>query len=122
MSYVARLMQQTATHWELADTSVYDQYGDPSFKSVAPQLLSPEEGKGVRWEDRTEKFINQRGDEDHSKAIVWSAVTEFAVGDYLYRGTSTATNPETVSGADRIKRIERVWDLKGRISLYKAML
>ena len=124
MSYLDRLMQQTATHWELknaADTP-YNEYGDPSFKSAAPQLLTPDENNGVRWEEKTIQFINSQGLEDHSRAIVRSSTVEFQVGDYLYLGTSTSTNPETVTGADKVRKVEKCPDTRGQTMLYKALL
>lgn|SRR3990167_1855548 len=118
MSYLDRLMKQTATWWEFQSFSAY---GDPSFD--APEILSPDDDQGVRWEDVSNLFIEGKtGDEQQSRSVVWSVSTAFAVGDYLYLGISTATNPESVSGADRVRGVEKVFDIKGRKYLYKAFL
>lgn len=118
MSYLDRLLKQDATRWELTG---FSEYGDPTFNT--PQFLSPDDQQGVRWENKSELFIDTKtGDQSHSRAIVWSAVTEFAVGDYLYLGESSAANPESVSGADRVRYVEKVPDTKGRNFLYKAVL
>ena len=123
MSYTHRLLRQTATWWEIKDVAdtPYDMYGDPAFKSISPQLLQMSDGTGVRWENRTEKFIKPDGDEDHGRSVVWLR-SVVAVGDYLYLGNSSSVNPETVNGADRVKYVEAVPDTKGRDILYKAIL
>ena len=117
MSYLDRMCRQTATHWVL---SSYDAYSDPTF--ATPVTLALASGTGVRWENRVEKYRTAAGDEDQGKAVVWSAVTEFAVGDYLYLGTSVTTNPESVTGADRIKAVEKIPDVRNRNVLWKAIL
>ena len=117
MSYLDRMCRQTATHWVL---SSYDSYSDPTF--AAPVTLALASGTGVRWENLIEKYRTPSGDEDHGRSIVWSAVTAFAVGDYLFLGTSVTTNPESVSGADRVKAAEKIWDVRARKYLFKAVL
>ena len=117
MSYLHRLMRQTGTHWVISSR---DKFGDITFET--PQILEPSEGTGIRWENRTQKFTNKEGEEDHSRAIVYSAETAFAVGDYLYLGISTATNPQTVSGADQVRCVEKCPDTRAGKFLYKALL
>lgn len=117
MSFLNSSMKQTATWWDL---SSYNEFGDPSF--AAPELLTPADGNGVRWENRSDKIPMKTGDQDQGHAVVYSAVTEFAVGDYLYLGTSSATDPETVSGADRVIHAEKIPDVQNRVTLYKAVL
>ena len=119
MSFIKRMLKQTATWWDLSSTP-YDQYGDPSFS--APIILDPADGAGVRWEDKVQEFINKTGERDFGRAVVWSQTTAFAVGDYLYLGTSVATNPETVTGSDRVKYVEKIYDIKAQAFLYKALL
>ena len=113
-----RSMNQTATYWAPSTT---DQYGDTTF--ATPIELSPENGDGVRWEERSERIIdvNDRGDQDQGRAVVWT-LRAVVKGGYLYRGISTATSPETVTGADQIRRVEFVSDLKDSVKLYKAFL
>ena len=115
-------MQQTATHWELSDSAPADRFGNKAFKTAAPILLTPDNGNGVFWQDKVDKTINNKGDVIMYRGIVWSATTEFEVGDYLYRGRSSATNPQTVTGADQIRVVERITDVKSDTVLYKAFL
>jgi hypothetical protein len=116
MSFLTRVMKQTATYWAL---SSFDKYGDPSF--AAPVVLDPDDQTGVRWEDRTEQFIDDKGDIAHSRAWVWSETTEFTVGSYLYLGSSSTVNPET-AGGDQIRRVEKTPDVGNKRTLYKAIL
>ena len=110
MSYLTRLMKQNATYWA---KSSFDPYGDTVFSS--PTAIT------CRWEDRTELFLSPKGDEQHSRAVVWST-SSLAVDGYLYLGTSVSANPETVSGADRIRNVANVPSINARESLYKAFL
>lgn len=107
---IGRTLNQTVTYWANAS---YDKFGDPSF--AAPVQFA------ARFEAKTELFTGKDGQQSHSKAIVYM-LTSVAVDGYLYLGTSAATNPETVSGADKILRIDGTPDLKAACTLYKAYL
>lgn len=125
MSFPSDFFRQTATYWRPGTSATsgatYDKYGDPDLSS--PFYLSDQGTRqSVRWEDKAEKFIRDNGDEEMSHAIVWSNTTAFAVGGYLYKGHSTATDPETVRGAFQILRVEAIPDIKGRNTIYKAIL
>ena len=104
----------------MSSSAPYNEYGDPLFGT--PTLLILASGNAVRWENRSEKYINKAGDEDHGRSVVWSATDEFAVGDYLFLGNSTTANPETVAGADRVKYAEKVTDVANKKTLFKAIL
>ena len=110
MSFLTRLLKQDATYWS---HSSYDEYGDQSWAS--PVAIK------CRWEDRSQIFLDEKGEQVHSKACVWTT-TELAVDGYLFLGTSSTANPETVSGADKILRIESCPDVKNRTTIYKALL
>ena len=109
-SFVRRMLRQTVTYWA---PSTFDKFGDPSF--VAPKTFV------ARFESKNIVFTDKNGEQSHSKAIVYST-TIVAVDGYLYLGTSTTTNPESVSGADRIRRVDADPDIKGGNTLYKAYL
>lgn len=120
MSFMRRMMKQTATYWGSGSTP-YDAYGDANY--AAPITLTPNTNTGVRWEQRNDFFVDTKtGDQSQSRAVVWSDVTLFAVDGYLFLGTSVAANPETVIGADRIRHVEKIPDVKNRTFIYKAML
>ena len=125
MGFPSDLFNQSATYWRPGTSATsgptYDKYGDPDVSS--PFYLSPYGTKqSVRWEDKSERFVRDNGDEDMSHAMVWSDTTAFAVGGYLYKGHSTATDPETVRGAFQILRVEAVTDIRGTKTVWKAFL
>ena len=109
-SIIRRMLKQTVTYWSY---SSYDKYGDPSF--AAPTTFV------ARFESKNVVFTDKNGEQAHSKAIVYST-TAVAVDGYLFLGTSTTTNPESVSGADRIRRVDIDPNIKGTGALYKAYL
>lgn len=116
MSWLVNNMRQTATWWALSSR---DDYGDPTFST--PVSLAPGTDTGVRWENKVEKFISQGGDEDYSRAVVY-CTTELAVGDYLYLGTSTEADPDDVDGADQIRMVGAVPNIRNRYTLYRVLL
>ena len=110
MSFLHRLLKETATYWAVTG---YDEHTDPTF--AAPVTMN------ARFETKVELFIDKNGEQAHSRAVVYTD-TSVAVGGYLYRGTSATANPEAVSGADQIRCVQEVPDVKNRVSLYKAFL
>ena len=107
---IGRSLRQDATYWAYSSTN---KYGDPTFATPVDVT--------VRWEARNVVFTDKNGEQTHSKAIVY-CMTSLAVDGYLYLGTSTATNPESVSGADRIRRVDATPDIRATTNLYKAYL
>ena len=118
MGFPLDLLTQTATYWATANSA--DAYGDPSF--AAPVTLAPSTQTGVRWENKIVEVVSPTGDSAFSKAFVWSETTVFTVGSYLFLGTSVATNPETVSGAAQVLKVESIPSIKGSGTIYKAIL
>lgn len=96
MTLVTRHLHQDATYWAL---NAIDGSFDPSFSS--PSALK------VRWENRTMKFIDVKGAERDSRAIVYLS-TDVALGDYLFEGTSAAADPTTVDGAFEVRDFRTV--------------
>lgn len=111
MSFITRQLKQTATYW--SGPATFSEYGDP--------VLGTPVEIAVRWEDKTEQFIDTKGDEQHSRAVVWTQ-TVLATGGYLYLGSSVTVNPESVSGADQIRRVEKTPSVDNRDYIYKAYL
>lgn len=100
MSFTGR-RTQTATYWA---TPVADGYGGHTF--TAPASIT------VRWEERTERFVNPQGEPEYSKAVVILG-QDVTVGGFLYLGTSTEAHPSDVSGAYRIRAFEKVPNVNG---------
>lgn len=117
MTWIDNTLRQTATLWTVSSV---DAYNDPTW--ATPVSLAPtNSNKGVRWEHRSERFINAQGDEDHSRAVIYS-LYQAAVGDWLYLGASTEADPEDVTGADQIRHVSEVPDQRARWTLYRYML
>lgn len=107
---IGRSLKQSGTYWA---PSTINKYGDPSF--VSPVAVT------VRWESKNVVFTDKDGEQSHSKAVVY-CTTSLAVDGYLYLGTSSTANPESVSGADRIRRVDADPSVKATSTLYKAYL
>jgi hypothetical protein len=116
-NFIRRQMRQTATWWRRTGIN---EFGDPSF--AGPCILSYASGTAVRWENSVQKFINSAGQDEFCRAIVYAPLTEFSTGDYLALGAYNVTNPENVTGADQIRQVERIPDLRVKKSIYKAFL
>lgn len=110
---IGRFMNQTITYWAPPADGNPDEFGDYTYQSAA--------SISGRWEIRDLLFINRVGTEEHSHAIVYTA-TAVDVDGFLYLGTSTASDPTSVDGADRIRQVERIWGVKGIDSMYKVLL
>ena len=111
MGMLPKLFKQTLTLWSHDGT--FSAYGDPAFGN-------PQEIAG-RYEYRTELFITAKGDQSQSRAIAYTT-NAVHVDDYLYNGSSSTANPETVSGADQVRRVDGVPDVKNSTTLYKVFL
>ncbi len=119
-SFIRRMCRQTATYWQPSATP-FNTYGDLAF--LAPVILDPSAGNGIRWEDRTIEMITTKtGDQQQSKAVAWSADTQFAIGGYLFLGVSSAANPVALKGANIILAVSSDVSTNGRVFLYRALM
>lgn len=112
---ISSKLNQTAVYW---GTPVATGYGGYSYAS--PVEIS------VRWEDRQELFINIRGQEELSRAIVY-AEQDVSIGGYMYLGEesdldSSHDDPEVIDGAFRIEAFYNVPGVDGSQSLRKILL
>jgi len=79
-----------------------------------------------RWQDKAEMFYNPEGREDVSRSIVY--LREAVVpGEWLWLGAeedlpSDSSDPGTVTGAAKVRGVDRSKDVRGRVDLYKAYL
>ena len=107
---IADKLVQTVTWWSVTP----DGYGGDKF--AAPAALV------CRWEDTAVAFSSAL---DHreliSTAIVYTA-QDIAVGDYLFLGTSAATDPTAIVGAYKIHRFDKTPDLRSLNTLRRAVL
>lgn len=104
-----RGLTEAVTHWTVAP----DGFGGFVFGAPAALL--------GRWEDRSERFMNEAGQEDISRAIV-HIDADVSPGDYLFQGTSTVSTPLGLSEAHPVKRFDKVPDLRFIETVRKAFL
>jgi len=112
---LTKSLKQTCVYWS---TPAADGYGGYSF-SDAVEL-------SCRWEDRMELFINPQGKEERSQAVVYLD-QDVDLGGYLYLGelddfSSSAPDPQEVSGVKEIKSLKKIPNLKATAYLRKVWL
>lgn len=105
-----KFLSETITYWTPAS---HDHFSKETWST--PTTISG------RWESRSERFATALGEEAISNAKVYLA-SEVTVAGWLYPGTSSASDPTTVSGAFPIRRAERVPTLREEEYIYKALL
>ena len=103
-------LKQTATHWV---KSSIDGYGKPSFAAPVSRYC--------RWEDK-KQILRAEGQEQITISTRVFLAASPTVGDYLYLGTSTASNPLSVSDAREIAAVQKWPSLSGTQTLYLALL
>jgi hypothetical protein len=110
MSFIDNNLRENITYWS---AGALDGFGKPTFGS--PTTIP------ARWEQVTELFIDNTGNEVRSMAKVFlgQAVSN---GDYLYKGVSSATDPTTVDGAYEVRQYKEIPGLYYDVLLRVAML
>lgn len=96
-----RNLNETATVWKI----VPDGMGGHTF--LTPYTIK------CRWEDRSELFLNEKGREEVSNAIVYTD-TVLDVGDYIAFGDLTTYDDPTFQSFDSwpIRRFDQIPDLR----------
>jgi len=105
-----RFAKQTATVWVDNGT---DSAGDPTF--ATPRQIS------VRWEEKLSVILNSDGEQETSVARVYVS-EDLKLGDYLFLGTSAASDPIPTIGAYKIKAYGKVPSLTGKKFIRRAFL
>ncbi len=101
MSWITRRYNQKVTYWAVGSV---DSSGDPTF--ATPVAIN------VRWEQRTVVFTTPVGEEKSSTDVVF-VKQDMVEGDFLFLGTSTATDPTTVLAAKEIQGWSKLPQLVG---------
>lgn len=115
MSIITRMLKQVATYWPPLGTS--DAFGQPQY-GTAVQI-------GVRWEDATEQFLDDEGDIQMSKALVYVSQDVEVRGVLLLLPIASVTNltdPKKNPLAWEIRRYERLPTFKATEFLRTALL
>lgn len=100
MSYITRNLKASITYWP---PGAPDGFGGFSFG--ASSTLK------ARWEDRTENFVDDEGQEQISHARVY-VNADVSNHGYLFNGISGSTDPRTVTDAIEVKDFRKVPNLK----------
>ena len=108
---VSRHMHDDVTHWPVDGS---DGFGGFTFGEAV-------KFKG-RWEDKAELFIDLNGEQETSRAVVYTPIA-VPVGDYLALGDKTATSdPTTIDGPFRVRAYQRSTNLSGLRSIMRSIL
>lgn len=88
-------MQEAVLHRNLRETFTLW-----SYVSLAPNgrnvYAGPTSIRG-RWEDREERYLDEKGEEQVSRSTVFVAI-DMPVGSRLLRGSSSEADPEPIEG------------------------
>lgn len=114
MSLISRMKKMTCVHW--SRSGVNDR-GRATFTTAVE--------RACRWVASNEMFVNAKGEEQVSNAVVY--VDGCKVGDVLMLGSTddsgvNLTDPLRNSGAWEIRKYEQVPNLKATEFLRKAYL
>lgn len=110
MTIFTKNLKQSGTYW---GSPVEDGYG--GFTFATPVAIN------CRWELKQELFIDGKGKEKVSAAIVYLE-QDIDLGGYLYLGTSAESNPKDVEGSYTIKSFSKIPDIKGTSFTRKVWL
>ena len=116
MSWITTNLKQTACYWA---NPVSDGIGGYTYDDPVELL--------VRWQDSSKKFIDANGEEKVSQAIVFVG-QDVDVGGYFYLGdlddlsSAEEADPETITGAYRIRALQKSPALKGTLVVRKVWL
>lgn len=89
-------LNQAITYWAPAGN---DGFGGQTFDT--PAALTG------RFEEKTELFINEQGQEERCSGVFFLSA-DVALGGYLYQGASEAADPTTLDDAWRVKDFKKI--------------
>ena len=106
--YLDELLKEEATVWKPQGE---DMYGRPGWE--APEVVA------VRWEDKEETYLNEKGEEVGARSIVYSR-SQIPVGSRISYGRED--QPEPPSDSFKVVRVERIPSLEGECEIYRLLL
>ncbi len=110
MNVLERNLTEDVTYWSGVD----DGYGGKTFST--PQII-----KG-RWEDRSEVYVDQAGEQLVSNAVVYLMV-DVEVDNFIAQGSHvTVADPSTLAGAFIVKRFDKIPNLRNVSFQRKVMV
>ena len=126
MGLISRSRKQNAIYWPPA---TQDDYGRMRYGALEELVLDGSNYR-VRWEDKSEEFLDAQDTVQTSDAVVYVPLlpsgNEVEVGGFLWLGdradlTDEAT-PTNNPAAHRVRRLDKLPDLKAREFLRTAYL
>lgn len=103
--FLTKGLKQTAVYWA---TPLPDGWGGQTYSD--PVEIS------VRWENKSEMFIDSKGNEVRSRSIVYVS-QDIDISGYLFLGKlidlDSSQDPDTQTGAYQVKSFTKVPNLKG---------
>lgn len=123
MGIISRMRRQNAIYWPPAGV---DDYGLPATGQLVELILLPGGGNyRVRWEDKTEEFLDSAGAKVLSTAKVYVPQlpdgSEVLIGGFLWLGDranlTDEVAPRNNPGAHEIRRYEATPNLKATETL-----
>lgn len=115
MSSFSNRRTQTATHWK---NQGRDKNQEAQFS--APATIS------VRWESKSGRRYNNAEDNEATQLNANNAVLidpdlDIDIGDWLFLGTSSQSDPRSVTGAKEVQQINNIPNLTGTKATSKAI-
>lgn len=112
MSMEDRFYTDLVTYWDVAGR---DQFGKITY-------TQPVTFKGW-WEDKIVDMLGPHGETFVSRSTIHLPATLVANLDgWLFKGTSVAADPTTVTGAYRIQDLQTIPDLRAMVPVQVAIL
>ena len=106
---IDKFLTQTITYWAPQGR---DGFGKYTFS--APQTMN------ARHEEKLETIKQSDGEIEQSTIVIWTK-NKLERGGYVYIGTTTATDPTTVSGAKEILQNIDIPSIDGNTVLHKVL-
>lgn len=113
MSIITRMRKQSAVYWPPTGA---DEYGHPTFGTAV--------AVSCRWEDKSEEFVDDKGERQVSNAVVY-VDQDMVPGGWLWLGSlgdESDSGDPIASGAHEIRKFEKVPNLKATEHLRTVML
>ena len=118
MGLITKMRRQNAIYWPPAGA---DGYGQPTYGELV-ELILTDGGVNyrVRWEDKSEQYLDAQGTTRTSSAVVYVPAlpgpAEIVVGGYLWLGVradlTDEVYPRNNPGAGEVMRFEKIPNLK----------
>jgi hypothetical protein len=105
--------QQKVTYWAPI----------PGDSGTGAELVAAPKTVKVRWEDRQEQILNSRGQQQISKAQIFTSSDEpLEIDGFVYYGITKDLEPRNVPGAYQVIQILRIPDLRNLMAENVAII